>query len=301
MSDILWLALLVFVALIILGPQKLPEGAEALWLTLLNFRRAQQNLEPLDLESARTAWRRSKSPIYQLIQFLHGVTEHLVELRRRTIRVGLALVAATAVSALFTNKVIELLIQPAGGIKPIFLRPTELFFTYFKVALMTGFCLAMPYIIFHILAFIYPAMEKPKERRYFRSLAFFGAIPGTLLFLVGVAFCYFVMLPFALGYLLNFGSNLAEAQWTITAYISFVLTFLFGVGIVFETPLVMFVAAKVGIMSARKYVSYWRYAAILIFLVAAVVTPTPDPLNMMLVATPLLLLYGLGILLARFA
>ncbi len=301
MSDILWLAILVFVALIILGPQKLPEGAEALWLSLLNLRRAQQNLPPLELESARTAWRRSKSPIYQLIQFLYGVTEHLVELRRRTIRAGLALVAAAAVSILFTNKVIELLIRPAGGIKPIFLRPTELFFTYFQVTLMIGLFLAMPYIIFQILAFVYPAMENPNERSYFRSLVLFGAIPGTLLFLAGAAFCYLVMLPFALGYLLSFGSNLAQAQWTIAAYISFVLTFLFGVGMIFETPLVMFVAAKLGIMSARKYITYWRYAAILIFLVAAVVTPTPDPLNMMLVATPLLLLYGLGILLARFA
>jgi len=301
MSDILWLAVLVFVALIILGPQKLPAGAEALWLSLLNLRRAQQDVEPLDLESARTAWRRSRSPIYQLIQFLYAVTEHLVELRRRAIRAGLALVAATMVSVLFTPKVIELLIRPAGGIKPIFLRPTELFFTYFEVALMTGFCLAMPYILFHILDFIYPAMENPKEKRHFRSLVFLGVVPGTVLFLVGVAFCYFVMLPFALRYLLSFGSDLAEAQWTIAAYISFVLTFLFGVGIIFETPLLMFVAAKVGIMSARKYVSYWRYAAILIFLVAAIVTPTPDPLNMMLVATPLLLLYGLGILFARFA
>jgi len=301
MSDILWLALLSFVALIILGPQKLPEGAEALWLSLVNLRRTQQTLEPLDLESARAVWHRSKSPIYQLIQFLHAVTEHLVELRRRAIRAGLALVAAATVSVLFTNKVIELLIQPAGGIKPIFLRPTELFFTYFRVTLMIGFCLAMPYIIFQTLAFIYPAMENPKEKTYFRNLVLFGAIPGTLLFLVGVAFCYIFLLPFTLRYLLSFGGNLAEAQWTIAAYISFVLTFLFGMGIIFETPLIMFVTAKLGIMSARKYVSYWKHAVIIIFLVAAVVTPTPDPLTMTLVATPLLLLYGLGILLARFA
>ncbi len=301
MSDVLWLALLVFVALIILGPQKLPEGAEALWLSILNLRRAQQNVGPLDLESARNSWRRSRSPIYQLIEFLYAVTEHLVELRRRTIRAGLALVAATAVSVLLTSKVIELLIRPAGGIKPIFLRPTELFFTYFKVALMTGLCLAMPYVVFQILAFIYPAMENPKERRSFSGLVLFGVIPGTILFLVGVAFCYLVMLPFALRYLLSFGSSLATPQWTIAAYISFVLTFLLGIGLVFETPLVMFVAARLGIMSARKYLSYWRYALILIFLVAAVVTPTPDPLNMMLVATPLAILYGLGIILSRFA
>ncbi|TKJ31175.1 MAG: twin-arginine translocase subunit TatC [Chloroflexi bacterium B3_Chlor] len=301
MSDIIWLALLAFVALIILGPQKLPEGVEALWLTLLNLRRTQQNLEPFDLEAARANWRRDKSPTYGLIQFLYSVTEHLVELRRRAIRAGLALVAATAVSVLFTSRIMALLIRPAGGLKPIFLRPTELFFTYFKVALMSGLLLALPYIIFQILAFVAPAMENPKERRHFRNLVLFGAIPGTVFFLTGVAFCYTVMLPFALRYLSSFGSDIAEPQWTIDAYITFVLTFLLGLGLVFETPLVMFVAAKLGIMSARKYVSYWRHAVVLIFLVAAVVTPTPDPVNMTLVATPLLLLYGLGIVLSRFA
>lgn len=301
MSDIIWLALLVLVALIVLGPEKLPQGAESLWLTLLNLRRTQQNLEPFDLESARVRWRREKSPIYGLIQFLYAVTEHLIELRYRTIKAGLALVAASVVSVLFTGKILDLLIRPAGGLKPIFLRPTELFFTYFKVALMGGLCLAFPYVLFQILAFVAPAMEQPGEKRYFKSLVLFGAIPGTIFFLLGVSFCYTVMLPFALSYLRSFGSNIAEPQWTIAAYISFVLTFLFGIGLVFETPLVMYVVAKLGLMSARKYLAYWRYAVVLIFLVAAVVTPTPDPVNMSLVATPLLFLYGLGIVLARFA
>jgi sec-independent protein translocase protein TatC len=301
MTDILWFVLLIFAALIVLGPQKLPEGAEALWLTLLNLRRTQQNIEPLDLDTARDRWRREKSPMYGVIQFLYGVTEHLIELRRRAIKAGLALVAATAVSVLFTSRIMTLLVRPAGGLKPVFLRPTELFFTYFKVALVTGLILALPYVLFQLLAFIAPAMENPKEKTYFRNLVFFGAIPGTFFFIAGVAFCYFVMLPFALGYLSTFGSDIADPQWTIAAYISFVLTFLVGVGLVFETPLVMFVVARLGLMSAQKYLSYWRHALVLIFLVAAVVTPTPDPLNMALVATPLILLYGLGILLSRFA
>ncbi len=301
MSDVIWLVLLLFAALIVLGPQKLPEGAEALWLTLLNLRRSQQNLEPLDMETARAKWRRDKSPMYGIVQFLYGVTEHLIELRYRTIKAGLALAAATAVSALFTSRIMALLVRPAGGLKPIFLRPTELFFTYFKVALLGGLILALPYLIFQILAFIAPAMEDPRERRYFRDLVFFGALPGTFFFIIGAAFCYLVMLPFALGYLSSFGSDIAEPQWTIAAYISFVLTFLVGVGVIFETPLVMFVVARLGLMSARQYLSYWRYAVVLICVVAAVVTPTPDPLNMAIVATPLLLLYGLGIALARFA
>lgn len=301
MSDVLWLALLCFVALIVLGPRKLPEGIEALWLSITNLKRSQDNLEPLDLEDARKIWRRQSSSIFGIIQFLHAVTEHLVELRHRAIRAGLALISASMVSVLLTGKVMELLVRPAGGLKPIFLRPTELFFTYFKVALMIGLCISLPYIIYQILAFVAPAMENPKEKRTFRSLVLFGALPGTFFFLAGVAFCYVVMLPFALGYLQSFGADIAEPQWTIASYISFVLTFLFGMGLVFETPLIMFAAAKVGPMSSRKYLAYWRYAVVLIFLVAAVITPTPDPLNLLLVASPLLLLYGLGIILARFA
>jgi sec-independent protein translocase protein TatC len=301
MSDVLWLALLSFVALIVLGPRKLPEGVEALWLSLTNLKRSQQNLESLDLETARQEWKRQGSPIFGIVQFLYAVTEHLIELRYRVIRAGLALIAATGVSVLFTGKVMELLVRPAGGLKPIFLRPTELFFTYFKVAMMVGICLALPYIIFQILAFIAPAMEDPKEKKTFRNLVFFGALPGTFFFLAGVTFCYTVMLPFALGYLRSFGADIAEAQWTIDSYITFVLTFLLGIGLVFETPLVMFVVAKLGLMSSRKYLAYWRHALVLIFIVAAVVTPTPDPVNMALVATPLVLLYGLGIVLSRFA
>lgn len=301
MSDLLWLAVLCFVALIVLGPRKLPEGIEALWLSLTNLRRSQQNLDPLDLETAREAWRRQGSPINGIVQFLYAVTEHLVELRYRTIRAGLALMAATAVSVLFTGRVMELLVQPAGDLTVIFLRPTELFFTYFKVAMMIGVIIALPYIIFQLLAFIAPALEDPKEKNAFRNLVIFGTLPGTVLFISGVAFCYVVMLPFTLRYLKSFGANIAEAQWTIDSYIAFVLTFLLGMGLVFETPLVMFMAAKAGLMSTRKYISYWRHAVVVIFLVAAVVTPTPDPVNMALVASPLLVLYGLGIILSRFA
>ncbi len=96
MSDIFWLALLCFAALIVLGPRKLPEGVEALWLSVTNLRRSQQNLELLDLETAREQWRRQGSPIFGIVQFLYAVTEHLVELRHRAIRAGLALLAASA-------------------------------------------------------------------------------------------------------------------------------------------------------------------------------------------------------------
>ncbi len=300
MSDIVWVFVLGIVALIVVGPRKLPEGIEALWLSLTNIRRSQDNLDEMDLETAREVWRRQGNPIFGIVQFLFGVTEHLIELRYRLIRAGLALICATAVGVLFTSKVMQLLVRPAG-FKPIFLTPTELFFTYFKVAMMIGLCIALPYIIFQVLAFIAPAMEDPKEKRTFRNLVLFGAVPGTFFFLTGAAFCYIVMLPFALQYLRSFGADIAEAQWTIASYITFTLTFILGMGLVFETPLVMFVAAKTGLMSASKYLSYWRHAVVLIFVVAAVVTPTPDPLNLCLVAAPLLLLYGLGIILSRFA
>jgi sec-independent protein translocase protein TatC len=296
MSDIVWLFVLSLVALIVIGPRKLPEGIEVLWLSLTNLRRSQDNLDALELETARETWRRQGNPIHGIVQFLYGVTEHLIELRYRMIKAGLALIAATGVAVLFTGKVMALLVQPAG-FKPIFLTPTELFFTYFKVAMMLGLCISLPYIIFQVLAFIAPAMENPNEKRTFRSIVLFGALPGTIFFLAGAAFCYVVMLPDLRG----FGADIAEAQWTIASYITFTLTFILGMGLVFETPLVMFVAAKIGLMSTSKYLSYWRHAVVLIFVVAAVVTPTPDPVNLVLVAAPLLLLYGLGIVLSRFA
>lgn len=221
---------------------------------------------------------------------------HMVELRDRLIRAVLALVIATLLAFLFTEPLLQFLIEPMGGLKPVFLRPTEMFVTYFKVSLIAGFVISMPVILYQLLRFIAPGLTRD-EQKYL-----YIVVPGgTLSFIAGVVFSYFVMLPVGIRFLLTFGGDIARAQWTIGEYISFITTMMFWAGVVFETPLIIFFLAKLGVVTAQQ-LSRWRKFAILgVFIIAALITPTPDPINQLLVAVPLLLLYELGVLLAKIA
>lgn len=224
------------------------------------------------------------------------VVDHLEELRERLIKSAIALVVTTLFSLIFASRFLKILIALAGGVKPIFLRPTEGFITYMRVAFLSGIALAMPIIVYQAIRFIVPGL-KVNERRYLYII-----LPGaTISFLAGVAFAYFAMLPFALKYLLKFGSDIAEAKWAIGEYIAFVTSLMFWVGVVFETPLLMFFLAKLGIVTPRMLSSNRKYAVLAIAILAAVITPTPDPFNMLLVMAPLIVLYEIGVLLARLA
>lgn len=224
------------------------------------------------------------------------IFEHLDELRGRLIKSVIALMVTTLFSLIFTSRFLKLLIAPMGNLQPIFLRPTEMITTYFKIALISGVALAMPVIIYQFVLFILPAL-KPNERRYLYII-----VPGaTISFVVGLFFAYFALLPFAVRYLLNFGGDIARAQWTIGEYIGFVTTILLWIGLAFETPLVIFFLAKLGIITPAMLSHYRKYAILAIAVIAAVITPTPDPFNMMIVMVPLYLLYEAGVLLARLA
>ena len=224
-----------------------------------------------------------------------SIMEHLDELRSRLLKSIIALAITTSLSFAVTEKLMAYLIAPAG-IKPVFLRPTEMFVTYFKVALMAGAVLAMPFLVYQLVQYIWPGLQK-SERRYVGIV-----VPGaTVSFVAGVAFTYYIALPFALRYLVSFGGNLVEAQWAIGEYISFVTSLLFWSGVVFETPLLMFFLARLGVVTPKFLSSNRRYAIIIIAVVAAVVTPTPDPFNMGVVMVPLLAMYEIGIILAKIA
>jgi sec-independent protein translocase protein TatC len=225
------------------------------------------------------------------------IFEHLAELRKRLIISGLAIIVGMTVAAVFlTWPIIGLLTQPAGVEKLVALRPTETFVTYMKVALVTGAGLAMPIIIWQGLLFVLPALH-PHERRYL-----FLAVPGaTIAFACGLVFGFFVVIPAAVRFLLGFGGGVVEAFWSIDEYLSFVSTFLFWIGVSFETPIVMFFLAKLGVVTARQLAGLWKFALVGSFVVGAIVTPTPDPFNQTIVSLPIFFLYGLGVLFARFA
>lgn len=222
--------------------------------------------------------------------------EHLRELRTRLVRAAIALLITTTISLFFTEQILEFLIAPMGGTLPQALRPTETIGNFMKVALMTGVTLAMPVIVYQVGRFIAPGLTK-QERRYLWVL-----VPGaTISFVAGVAFAYFVMLPAAIPFLQGFLGNIIEQQWAIGEYMSFVTSLLFWIGVSFELPLFVYFMAKIGIVDDKMLIKNFKYAILAIAVLAAVITPTVDPLNMMLVMGPLIILYVLGILLAKIA
>ena len=221
--------------------------------------------------------------------------DHLGELRKRVIRMSLALACATGASLVFTPRILALLLLPYGVPLKV-IGPTEGVSMYLRIGLMCGAALSMPYLLFELWRFIAPALL-PRERRF----VYFLLPSAVALFLGGVSFAWFIMIPAAIGFLANFRLGIFQTEWTSQNYIPFVTSILFWIGACFELPLVVFVLAKLRIVNARLLLRGWRYSLVLICVVAAVVTPTVDPFNMMLVAIPLIGLYFLSILLAVFA
>jgi sec-independent protein translocase protein TatC len=298
-TGVFGLILLAIVALALLGPSKLPAGIEQLWLMITNFRRSQADQDPLTLEQARRVWERTENPLYDVVQILYGTVEHLVELRRRIFFVLGALLIGAIAAGIFANRILEILTLPARDVPLVVLRPTDMIWTYFEVIFSAAAIVALPVLLINILFFIRPALETPAEIRLFRTVAIVGFPMITLFFLVGIAFAYFIMLPFGLRYLQGFGSEIATPTWNVREYYSFVLAVMLWIGAAFETPVVMAAVAALGIVSPQTMAKQWRYALVGIAFVAAAITPTVDPVNMALVMGPLLALYFLGVLMAR--
>jgi sec-independent protein translocase protein TatC len=222
--------------------------------------------------------------------------EHLKELRNRLIRASIALFITTGASLAFAREVLIILIAPMGDTLPQALKPTESLGNYMKVALLCGVILSMPVIVYQIGRFIAPGLTK-HERRYL-----FLLVPGaTVCFVTGVAFAYYIMLPAAIPFLQGFMADIIEQKWAIGEYLSFVTSLLFWIGLAFELPLFVYFMAKLGIIDAETLVKNFKYAVVAIAVLAAVITPTVDPLNMALVMGPLIVLYAIGILLAKVA
>jgi len=225
-----------------------------------------------------------------------SLMQHLGELRSRLMVASLGVLVTTAVGFYFAKDIILLLEAPAHLGKPLqIISPTEGFTTYMRVSLFTGIALSMPIILYEIYAYINPAL-RPNERRFLLTLGPFV----LLLFVGGMAFCYFLLLPNAINFLFTFGSEVFEAAPRASEYISFVTTFILGVGLVFEMPVIIFAVTAIGLVQRSWLAKQRRYVVLLVFVLGAVITPTPDPFNQTLVAIPMYLLFEVGLLLSRF-
>lgn len=219
---------------------------------------------------------------------------HLLELKARLIKSVIAVAITTTISFVFAKQIFAILIRPTGGIDLIYIEMTEMLGTYMKVCLASGIILAMPYLIYHFVMFVSPALS-PREKKYvYVVLPWIG-----LMFIGGVVFGYFVLIPPAVKFLVNFGSDIATPQIKIGNYISVVTRLLLAIGLVFELPVVSTFLARIGVISYRWLASKRKVAIIFAFILAAIITPTFDPVNQTLVAVPLIVLYEMSIWLAK--
>jgi sec-independent protein translocase protein TatC len=227
-----------------------------------------------------------------------GLLDHLDELRQRLMWAVIALVIGVVVGTFLTPPALELLVQPLRelGQVPLALSPTEAPAVFFKVAIIIGLVIAMPVIMYQLFRFAAPGLM-PHEKRYILV----GAPIASLSFAAGVAFAATVLVPNALPFLQTFLRGIVEQRYSIEYYISFVGNILLWAGLVFETPLVMYFLAKLGVVDHKGFARVRRVVIIGAAAGAAIITPTTDPVNMLLVMVPFMLLYELGILLARFA
>lgn len=385
MTEILSIVLLAFVALLVIGPRRLPESLEALWLALTDFRRA-QNGQPLlgSLHNARRYWISTKNNVFAGIQILYQVTGHLEELRKRIFYVLIAFGIGFGIAFFFAQPLLGFIIRPVRIIAPstpaqipvskyaladdvqittnvvsatgtvsqtitipkgtilplgltnttpVVLKPTELFSVYVQIALIAGFAVALPVILLQVVFFLrgpkyaVAAMSEKEWQAYKATLSpeeleektqeraavyegltaqeirpmYFMLPVALILFVGGVVFTYFLILPNALDFLFSLGGSLVQPLPSLEEYISFALTLIFWVGVAFELPLVMFFLARFNVITARQFAQQWRYAVVIIAIAAAVITPTVDVFNMTLVALPMFGLYLLGILFAWIA
>jgi len=227
-----------------------------------------------------------------------GILQHIEELRNRLVRAIIALLIGVVFATSITLPAIEMLTKPARDQDIVLqaIRPTESAAVFFKIAVVIGVVLAMPVIMYQIFLFVAPGL-KSNEKRY----VLLGAPIAAMSFATGVIFAAYVLIPAALPFLSNFLSEIIAQQYSIDYYISFVSNILVWAGIVFETPLVMFFLAKLGVVDHRGFARVRRLVIIGAAVGAAIITPTTDPVNMLLVMIPFMLLYEFGILLARLA
>ncbi len=224
--------------------------------------------------------------------------DHLGELRKRILWSLVAVLVGLGVALNFTDRLMKFVRRPfdaaVPGTKLVFLSPTEAFWVYMKVALIAGIVLAMPFVLFQVWAFVAPGLHRHEKR-----FAIPFVILGSLFFLIGAAFAQLVVIPFAMRFLVTFPGPDLTPMISIGSYVDFVLKFTLAFGAIFELPIAITLAARMGLVTPQFLSKNRKYAILINFILAAVLTPTPDVFNQTLMAGPMILLYELGIISAR--
>ena len=223
---------------------------------------------------------------------------HIADLRKRLVISVLTVVVMFFVCFSFYDPILNWMMVPVEAVLPknsqmVAVEIQETFFTALKVAFFAGFIVSLPVIFWQLWLFLAPGLYD-HEKKLVIPFVFFG----TLMFLIGASFAYYIVVPLGFDFLIAFGSTVVTVLPSIGKYVDFFTKLLFGFGIAFELPVITFCFAKIGLVDDRMLKDFFRYAIVIIFIVAALLTP-PDVLSQLLMAAPLILLYGVSIYIAK--
>jgi len=224
------------------------------------------------------------------------LTEHIQELRQRLLRALIVWLVVTIGATFFVDYVLGWLVKPLGENEVIVLSPTEAPIIYFKVALMMGFMFALPYILYQVYTFVAPGLLAGE-----RAIFLAGVPAALMLAVLGALFTLEVLIPLSLPILMRFLGGVVQPTYSLEQYLSFVTTLVVWMGLLFQTPLVIYMIARLGFIEPAQLTKLRKVIIFLAAVAAAVITPTTDPVTMLLVTGPFVVLYEVGIMLARVA
>ena len=216
--------------------------------------------------------------------------DHLDELRNRLLRGLLAIVTCAGLCLIGVRPLVRLLEQPAQGIRFLQLAPGEFLFVSLKVAGYGGLALTLPYLVYEGLQFILPGLNRAERRLVVPAVA-----ASAVLFLVGITFAWWALLPAALRFLVAYGADVVEPLWSIERYLDFVLLLLLATGLAFQLPVLQFLLGVLGLVDAVTMLRSWRWVVLGSALAGAVLTPSTDPITMVLLSGAITLLFLLGV------
>ncbi|MEN6319590.1 MAG: twin-arginine translocase subunit TatC [Syntrophaceae bacterium] len=229
------------------------------------------------------------------------LTDHLGELRKRLIRILIVVGVGLGGCWYFKDLLFQVITRPLYQVLPenshmIYTSLPEAFFNYIKICFYASLVLTSPYTLYQIWKFISPGLYK-SEKKYVAPFV----ISSSLLFVGGVVFGYFLALPPAFGFFVEFSSDFLKPMISLKEYLSFSIKLLLAFGLSFELPVLIFFMAKIGIVTSAMLSKNRRYAILIIFIAAAILTPSPDAFTQIIMAVPLMGLYEIGIFVAKFA
>ncbi|MGY2779440.1 sec-independent protein translocase protein TatC [Thermostichus sp. MS-CIW-23] len=220
--------------------------------------------------------------------------EHLEELRSRLLASVIAVVICIIACFAVVNRIVALLEVPARGVTFLQLAPGEYFFVSVKVAAYSGLLLATPFLLYQIARFVLPGLSV-KERKLLGPVV----LGSSLLFVAGLVFAYYLLIPAALNFFIRYGEGVVDQAWSIDRYFEFVLLLLFSTGLAFQVPILQALLGALGLVTAEQMFKGWRYVVLGAVVAGAILTPSTDPLTQSLLAGAVTFLYLFGILLVK--